>query len=105
MENQQPRKSERTIEELMEFTNEQLFAMSPEELKVWMGDALLAQEEILKSVPRKSTALAGVVKLAQSPAAQARARAVRDSAALLPDDMQKIMRDAQAMLDKIKGLK
>ncbi len=103
MDTNAPRKPERTIEELMEYSNEQLFAMSPEELKVWMGDALLAQEEILKNVPRK--AAPGMVKLAQSPAAQARARAVRDSAALLPDDMQKIMRDAQAMLDKIKGLK
>lgn len=103
MDTNAPRKPERTIEELMEYSNEQLFAMSPEELKVWMGDALLAQEEILKSVPRKQAP--GAVKLAQSPAAQARARVVRDTLAQLPDDVAAQLRNAQEMLDRIKGLK
>lgn len=98
------RKPERTIEELLEYTNEQLFAMSPEELKVWMGDALLAQEEILRGVPRKS-ASGTAVRLAQSPAAQARARVVRDTLAQLPDDVAAQLRSAQEMLDRIKGLK
>ena len=98
-----PRKPERTIEELLEYSNDQLFAMSVEELKTWMGDALLAQEEILKTVPQKRASTG--VRLTQNPAAQAKQRAIRDAVALLPDETQKLMRDAQDMLDRIKGLK
>jgi len=106
MESNQPspptRKPERTIEDLLEYTNEQLAAMSATELESWMGDALTAQEEILRNVPHKAAKQPGVQL--RKPMDAAAARRARDTAALLPDDMQKTLADAQALLNRIKGL-
>lgn len=97
-----PRKPERTIEDLLEYTNEQLAQLSTQELEVWMGEALTAQEEILKGVPHKAPKQPGVQL--RRPVDAATARRVRDNTALLPDDMQKTLADAQALLNRIKGL-
>lgn len=104
-----PALNERTIEDLLTYTTEELLQFSPAAVNELLDRAIHDQEEILKKVPKKKTE-AQVVDLRNKGAANKAKKAAletRDMLAKLPPefaalmaDVQKTMADAQKVVEQ-----
>lgn len=85
--------SERTIEELLGFDTAKLEALkTSDELKLWIGDAITRQDELLKTVPGQKAA-ATRVKLNSNVAAKP-----KQDFSVLPPELAAIAAQAELLL-------
>jgi len=88
---------ERTIEELLGWDTEKLLALPPEELSLWIGDAVTRQDEILAKVPAYKTG-ATKARLSKESGGTMFKNKKGPDLSQLPPEMLDIMKRAQAAL-------
>lgn len=91
--------NERTIEELLEYDTDALYALDQPTIDKYLAKAILDQEEILKRVPKKKApVLTDLTGSDGSPMSKKEAAAKRNAAIALPAEFANLAAETQALL-------
>jgi len=96
---------ERTIEDLLTKSTEDLMAMSQEEINLYLEKAILDQEEILKRVPKKKPSVMMDLKDGGgTPMSRKEAAAKRNAAIALPPEFAALAAETAAMMNEAAAM-